>query len=149
VSLRFVLGPPLALPSTPDKVNETNLFILKVFLGGEIPELLKGEFVDVRDVARLVVFGVEHADETHNQRYLTSSGFANPQAVADILRRAYPERRSVIKQGEPGSGYVADYSRPPNAALADASKAATATGQPWIGIETMVVDTAKAFEKYL
>lgn len=142
-------GPPLPLPASPDKINETTRFIWAVLSGQEIPQAMRAEFVDVRDVARLVVFGVEHADEARDQRYLAASGFIAPQAAADVLRRAYPERRATIQEGTPGSGYQADYSSPPGAPVTDASKAVAATGQPWISVETMILDTAKAFEAYL
>lgn len=139
------------LPDSPDKINETTHFIWQIQSGQEIPEDLGGfqAFVDVRDVARLVVFGVEESARANNQRYLASSGWAGTQAAADVLRRAYPDRRDVIKEGHPGQGYLPDWSYPAAAPKFDASKAVKATGRGWISFDTMVLDAAKAFERYL
>lgn len=144
-------GPPLVVPSSPDKINETTEFIWKVFSGQEIPQFPGGfgAYVDVRDVARLTVFGVEHSQEADTQRYITSSAWGSPQAAADILRRAYPDRRSIIQEGKPHSDYLPDFKFPPQAPQVDASKAVKATGKEWIGFETLVLDAAKAFEVYL
>ncbi|KAH6653078.1 hypothetical protein BKA67DRAFT_536775 [Truncatella angustata] len=147
----FVAGPPLVLPSSPDNINETTEFIWKVFSGQGISEktISSGPFVDVRDVARLTVFGVEHGQDTDAQRYLAQSGWGSPQAVADVLCRQYPDRKTIICQGTPESDYLADFKTPPQAPQVDTSKAIRATGQGWIDLETMVLDAAKAFEKYL
>jgi nucleoside-diphosphate-sugar epimerase len=139
------------VPATPDKINETTEFIWKVFSGQELQGNVAGfgPFVDVRDVARLVVFGVEHGQEANEQRYLAVSGWITPQAAADILRKAYPGRRDVISEGEPHSNYLPDFKCPPQAPQIDASKAVKATGQGWLGVDAMILDAAKAFEVYL
>lgn len=107
-----------------------------------------GGFADVRDVARMVVFAIDRAEEADGQRYLVSGSFGTPQSAVDVLRRAYPERRDVIEVGSPGEGYKADYSYP-STSIYDSSKAVKATGQPFIGYEKMVLDSAKAFEGLL
>jgi nucleoside-diphosphate-sugar epimerase len=145
------------LPETPDKINETNDFIWKVFSGQDafsdktIPSNAVGlaAHVDVRDVARVTLFGVEHSDVAKNQRYLLSGGWGTTQAAADILRRAYPERRHIIKEGNPGGNYLPDFSYPDGAPKLNTSKAVRETGQDWIGFEKTVLDAAKAFEAYL
>ncbi|KAI0148880.1 hypothetical protein BJ166DRAFT_571158 [Pestalotiopsis sp. NC0098] len=145
----LVGGPPLILPSDPDKITETVIFIWKVFSGQPIPASLGfGAYVDVRDVARLAVFSVEHGSDVNKQRYIALSGWGSPQAAADILREKYSQT-DRIQEGAPHSDYLPDYSFPPQAPQIDASHAVKATGQGWIGFDTMVVDTAKAFERYL
>lgn len=142
-------GPPLILPSDPDKITETVIFIWKVFSGQPIPASLGfGAYVDVRDVARLAVFSVEHGSDVNKQRYIALSGWGSPQAAADILREKYGQT-DRIQEGAPHGDYLPDYSFPLQAPQIDASHAVKGTGQGWIGFDTMVVDTAKAFERYL
>ncbi|KAK9331535.1 hypothetical protein V1520DRAFT_390464 [Lipomyces starkeyi] len=105
-----------------------------------------GAIVDVRDVARLLVFVVDHPDKTDGERYLAVSGVGTSQAMADILRKHYPERKSIIDEGTPGEGYRPDFDV---SMVVDASKAVKLTGVPWIGYEDSVVAAAKEFEKYL
>ncbi|KAI0123604.1 hypothetical protein BJ170DRAFT_89123 [Xylariales sp. AK1849] len=147
----FVAGPPLVLPQSPDKITESTEFIWKIFAGQDIPDNFGGfcGFVDVRDVARLVVFGIDHASEANNQRYLATGTWGSTQASADILRRAYPERQGIIKEGTPGRGYLPNWSYPGGAPEIDSSKTLKATGQGWINFEKMVLDAAKVFEAYL
>ncbi|KAK3356615.1 hypothetical protein B0T25DRAFT_603133 [Lasiosphaeria hispida] len=54
-------------------------------------------YVNVRDVARLVIFGFEHPEKTNNERFILASAWSPAQAVADLLRKAYPERAGIIK----------------------------------------------------
>ena len=148
----YVGGPPLVLPGSPDKLGETVSFIWDVFSGKPLDQSgVPGAFyayVDVRDVARLVVFGVEYAEKADAERIIASAAYAPPQAAADILRNAYPDRRSIIHEGTPGDGYYPDYHYP-EAAVLDGSKAVRLTGQDYIPWEKTVLDAAKAFERYL
>ncbi|ETS73471.1 hypothetical protein PFICI_14417 [Pestalotiopsis fici W106-1] len=147
----LVGGPPLVLPSTPDKLNESVSFIWQVLSGQGIPENLVGfgAYVDVRDVARLAVFSVEHGNQVNAQRYMAASGWASPQAAADVLRQKYPGWKDSIQKGAPQSNYLPGYKYPPQAPQIDASKAVRATGQGWIRFDDMVVDTAEVFKAYL
>ncbi|KAH8668851.1 hypothetical protein BX600DRAFT_460812 [Xylariales sp. PMI_506] len=150
----FIAGPPLVLPDTPEGLNETTKFISDVLQGAEKPSRPSpfGAYVDVRDVARLVVFGVESADVADGQRYIAAAGWASDQAAADILRRAYPERKDVIRDYHPdgpGSGYLPDFSWLPKGPRFDTSKAVRDTGSDWISPEKTIIDAAKAFEVYL
>lgn len=91
-----------------------------------------------------MVWSVEHLAEADGQRYLTMAGVATPQAVADVLRKRFPELRDIIQMGNPGTGYPADF----KTTRFDSSKAVKATGQDWIGFEQSIVDSAKAFLAY-
>lgn len=149
---RYVGGPPLVLPPTPDQLGQTVEFVWNVFSGRPFDKCgVPGAFyayVDVRDVARLVVFGIDHPEKADSERFIAANVFAPLQATADILRAAYPERRHIIQEGNPGEGYFPDY-RFPDDVIFDGSKAVRATGQSYIPWETTVLDTAKAFERYL
>lgn len=143
------MGPPAALTSIKS-LSETTAFIWKVFSGEEIPAPLTPSpaYVDVRDIARLVVFGVDHPETANNERYLLSRGVVFPQAAADILRKALPEHRDRIKLGTPGEGYDPDYAFPAGRVV-DGSKAVKATGQDYYSVEQTIIDTAKFLEKFL
>ena len=101
--------------------------------------------VDVRDVAALVLYPIEHPESTNGERYIASSAVNHPQALADILRRAFPEARGRIVEGTPGQGYnpenIAD---PETTTPVDSSKARELLGK-WTPFEKSVVDTAKTF----
>ncbi|KAK2059165.1 NAD dependent epimerase/dehydratase [Colletotrichum caudatum] len=148
----WVVGPPLILPKDPRKLSDTAIVTYRVMNGEELPPLGPGNgtHVDVRDVARLAVFAAEKADVADGQRYIAggSENYANIQAYCDILRKAYPGRRDIIKEGEPGQGYLKDYSTPSDGRAVDATKAVKATGQGWIPFEKMVLDAAKSYEIY-
>ncbi|CAM1501882.1 Fc.00g038660.m01.CDS01 [Cosmosporella sp. VM-42] len=145
----FVMGPHLALDSV-SQLSSTTAFIWKVFSGQEIPPPISENpaYVDVRDVARLVVFGVDNPEKANNQRYLASRGMVVPQAAADILRIAFPTHHDRIQMGTPGQGYTPKYAFPENRDF-DGSKAVEATGQDHYAVEQSIIDTAKSLEKFL
>src|SRR5205814_4453840 len=104
----YVIGPPVYLPPTPDRLNLTLATVAKIFLGREIEAPVgAGQFVDVRDVARLHLAAYEAGRAVSDgQRFFAVAGKGSPQAMADILRDMYPNRAAVIPRGEPGCDYV-------------------------------------------
>lgn len=136
----------LILPKDPKNINETVIHIYKILAGEPIPPTIgTGTMVDVRDVARLLVFTVDHPEKTNGERFLAASSCGPNQAVADILREKYPERSGIIQEGTPGVGYT-DYDI---SSFIDASKAVKATGVPFIGFKESVLAAAQTFERYL
>lgn len=151
----FVGGPPLVLPQDPESLNETTKPVYDILAGKDV-DLQEGLFglkpyVDVRDVARLFVWAVEKPGVADGQRFLAASGESgNGQAMADVLRERYPERRNVIKEGTPGKGYEKGFRYSDSVGLNfDNTKITRAAGMKWIGFEEMVIEMAKAFERYL
>ncbi|RBR26599.1 uncharacterized protein FIESC28_00596 [Fusarium coffeatum] len=145
----FVMGPQPGLDSI-SKIGGTTAFIWQVFSGQEIPQPLtpNPSYVDVRDIARVAVFSVDHPEKTNGERFLLTSGMVPPQAAADVLRKAYPDRQNIIKAGQPGEGYYPGYVFPEEKVL-DASKTAKLTGQEFYPVEQTIVDTAKSLQKFL
>ncbi|KAE8380917.1 NAD dependent epimerase/dehydratase [Aspergillus bertholletiae] len=101
----IITGPMLHPISGPKSVNETNQFAIKSFIDGTHKQI-DGvmfpfyHFVDVRDVAR------SHVDALTNpaaggQRILLISGLISPQLVVNIIRRAFPELRDRVPEGNP------------------------------------------------
>lgn len=143
------MGPPVGLESV-DKISSTTGWIWTVFSGQDIPKPIveDASFVDVRDIARVAVYGVDHGDKLDGERYLLANGVVSPQAAADVLREAYPDRRDVIKKGTPGEGYRPGFAYPEEKSI-DGSKAVRATGQDYYPVEQTIRDTAKYLEKFL
>lgn len=108
-------------------------------------------FVDVRDVARLFVWIVNHPKESDGERYICASSHGSGQAILDILNKTYPEKvkDGSLQIGEPGKAYLSDYGQPDWAGQLDTTKVPKVTGKNWIPYDQMIIDTAKAFERYL
>jgi nucleoside-diphosphate-sugar epimerase len=147
------MGPPLVLPESPEGLSETTNIIWKIFSGENIPSSVapinSATRIDVRDVARAHVWAAEDNEKANGQRYITISGLQSAQGIADILRKHYPERRNIIKEGNPGEGYPPDFQFPKGGIEFDSTKIVKASGKDWIPFEKTVIDAAKAFEIYL
>ncbi|KAF4637385.1 hypothetical protein G7Y89_g685 [Cudoniella acicularis] len=104
VNPTFVGGPPLVSPENPEHISGTVRHIWTILSGAPIPPTLggSGSTVDIRDVARLMVFAVKNPKKANGQRYLAVSAAGTNEAIADILREKYPDRASIIK-GEPSA----------------------------------------------
>lgn len=95
------------------------------------------------------IWCAEHPTASNGQRYLLSNGRAPPQAIADVLRKEYPERRNKIPEGKRGEGYDADYSFGKNwvGLVLRNDKAKQALGREFVGFEKSLMDTVRVFEK--
>jgi hypothetical protein len=141
------------LPETPGEngknINETVRDIYQTLAFGKIVESLSPNpsFVDNRDVARIMLFAVEEAKKCNGERFITSGGRFAEQAIADILRKHYPDRG--IEKGNPGEGYLPDYSYPKDGFGVSGKKIVDFTGVGYLPYEQSVLEAAKAFEVYL
>lgn len=147
----FVYGPPAVLPEDPEKIAETVKPIYDILSGKPLPPAMggSGAYIDVRDVAALMVLAVEKGKEMNGERYIAAAGVGGMQQIADILNEGYPERKGKIAVGEPGVGYEAGFGFPKEGSRIDSSKGKKALGRNWIGYKESVLDAAKLFEKYL
>ncbi|KAL2173594.1 uncharacterized protein P884DRAFT_280889 [Thermothelomyces heterothallicus CBS 202.75] len=139
-----VFGPPLYLPEPISSLSIRIKEVYDIFQGGPIPEFspIRSTFIDVRDVAELVLRAFEQHGEqpgARNRYVLTAQPPISPQQIADVLRESFPERRGKIGEGNPGERY------PHMTWKFDSSKAASLLGREWIGFRQSVVDSAKAF----
>ncbi|KAH7138109.1 hypothetical protein B0J11DRAFT_513605 [Dendryphion nanum] len=147
----FVIGPPLLAPKTEKDVGETYAAIWQIFKGEAFPEPSAGlpHVVDVRDVAKLTLYPIEHPAETNGERYIASAAVGHPQAVADILRNEFPEAKDRIREGTPGQGYKKGFEADETLVNpVDGGKGEKALGG-YIKYEKSVVDTAKALKALL
>jgi nucleoside-diphosphate-sugar epimerase len=151
------IGPPVQAPSSPSKLNATLLPTYDIFTGGPIPSSFgSGSFVDVRDVAFVHLWAYEHPDISNGERYIACHGYGPPQAIADILREAYPDRRDIIQVGRPGGGYIGyedgvvkDVKSPPDRVSVSGKKAESVMGFKTRTFKESLLETAKVMERYL
>ncbi|KAI5865619.1 NAD(P)-binding protein [Durotheca rogersii] len=146
IQATYFIGPPL-VPWKKERIPYSLSPTWKLLQGEEVPGpmLLYEATIDVRDVARVIVWAAlpeQHAGAADGERFLCSSAVGNAQAIADILNERLPALQ--VARGTPGHGYEPDYSAPTGGDIVafDGSKAVAATGQPWIPYETSIVDTA-------
>jgi nucleoside-diphosphate-sugar epimerase len=153
-----VIGPPVLVPSSPSKLNETLKPFYSILAGVSPtipPKIGSGATSDVRDVARVHLWAYENHKVANGEKYISSSGNGPPQGIADVLRVQYPERKN-IPIGEPEMGYsfkkdasgkIVEIGYLPGATpQIFGKKAVDATGTDWISFPQSVLDTAKALE---
>lgn len=104
-------------------------------------------YIDVRDVSALHIWCAENPSASNDQRYLITNGRAPPQAIADVLRKEFPDKKNKIPEGKRGQGYEADYSFPKDSVVLRSDKARGALGREFVGLERSVLDTVEVFEK--
>jgi nucleoside-diphosphate-sugar epimerase len=112
--------------------------------GAPIPDFspIRSTFVDVRDVAELVLKAVERdaKNQGGRERYmLVGESPISPQWMADVLRAEFPQRRDKIREGNPGETY------PDMTWRFDTTKSGSLLGREWIGLRQSVVDSARVF----
>lgn len=143
-----VTGPPVHLPANPSHLNLTLRPIWLLYSGApDIPNTIgSGSYIDIRDVSALHIWCVEHPGESNGQRYVLAKGHAPPQAIADLLRKHYPQKS--ISVGEPGAGYAPGYGWLEHKWSYQSTKAEKALGRELIGFERSILDTVKVFEQH-
>jgi nucleoside-diphosphate-sugar epimerase len=103
----MVFGPFLesALPDGPSLINQSNKTIWDVVSCGEkseVPSTKGPVWVDVRDVAKAHVIALS-TPELGGARLLLAEGVYCNQEIADGARGLFPEHRSRIPIGKPGT----------------------------------------------
>jgi hypothetical protein len=109
--------------------------------------MIYGDTVDIRDVARILLWSALNPELSDGQRFICSSAVGGGQAIADILRKRMPSLK--VQRGCPGQGYSPDYKSRAGICGFDSSRVTKATGQDWIPYEESVVDMAKFLQRYL
>jgi len=157
-----VIGPPVVLASSPNKLNETLRPIFSIFSGAAktVPPNIAGMFIDVRDVAFMHVWAYENSSKADGERYIACQGVESTQAIADILRHEYQgtEIGKKIVVGNPGEGY-AGYNKEtgnvdsvyysPGIMQVSGKKAETEMGVKYISFAKSVLETAEVLKALL
>lgn len=158
-----MIGPPVVVPSSPEKLNETLRPIFDVLSGRTKtigPNIGSGSFVDVRDVAFIHVWAYEHPAKANGERYLATEGFGPLQAVADVLRYEYKGTPigEKIPVGIPGNTYIGynketgkveDVQYGHGLPRVSGKKAEREMGVRYLSFPQSVIETAKALEVLL
>ena len=129
--------------------------IYDLLCGGTIPELLpiRGTFVDVRDVADMVLRTMEMRPDApilkdledpalqKVKRYLlvgdSGRNRVSPQAMANLLRRDFEGGDKLVQRGNPQADFLVPWQF-------CSERAANIRGEPWTGFEKSVLDSARA-----
>ena len=141
-----ILGPAL------DADASISLGMVSGLLDGSTPALPSNGFsvIDVRDVAAMHVAALQQP-ESAGHRYLATAGYLPFPQVAEILRRAYPDRQITSKSvpdwiikllarfGGPARQIINDIG---NEKHFDGSKGERLLGRPYIAVEDAVLSAA-------
>ena len=76
-----VIGPPVNPPASLAGLNATLLPVWNIYSGEAKtvpPGLGASSYIDVRDVARLHIWCMEHPSESCGQRYIATNGRGTP-----------------------------------------------------------------------
>ncbi|KAH6695173.1 ketoreductase [Plectosphaerella plurivora] len=150
VNPSFVIG-PLIVRSEDPKTLPVSVRGIWYILGGNAwpAEFPTPAFVDVRDVGRACVLGVERGELANGTRLLLSAYRGSYQAVADILREEFPERKDKIKAGTPGQRSPDDVSWGAEEVGMDGSRFEELSGTKYISYRESILATARSMEPYL
>ncbi|KAK7978268.1 NAD-dependent epimerase/dehydratase terH [Apiospora saccharicola] len=148
------LGPPVVPWPTKEQIHISVSQIWQVVAGAEPMALPTYQFyVDVRDVARVLVWAALHPEAADGERLLCSGGRGGGQAFADILAKHVDGKKEwdgiQLWKGTPNQGYTEGYGPYPGELWLDAGKAVRVTGQDWMPLETSVIDSADVLKRYL
>lgn len=140
-----VFGPPLYMPPRPDLLSPSIRILYDTVVEGKGVLTVRGggtvmSSVDVRDVARLMLWAAAHSHEADGQRYLACAWDASPRLINKILSENF--RQLSLPPAEiNGPTSSSDGDNP----LYDGDKALKATGQDWIGLDKSILDSAFYF----
>ncbi|KAI0431858.1 hypothetical protein F5Y09DRAFT_330061 [Xylaria sp. FL1042] len=145
----YFIGQPLIPWKTSADIPYSNSDFWKVVSGEEVPGpmMVYSDTVDIRDVARMLLWSAQHPEKADGERFVCSSAVGGGQAIADILRKHMP--RLKIQPGQYGQGYLPDYKPMAGVPGFDSNKAVSMTGRDWIPYEQSVLDLAKFLRRYL
>ncbi|KAI1415361.1 NAD(P)-binding protein [Hypoxylon sp. FL1857] len=149
VHATYFIGPPLVPWKTKEQVPFSLTNLWKLLQGEDVPGsmLLYEGTVDIRDVARVILWSVLNPEKADGERFLCASATGGSQANADILNKHMPSLG--VAKGNPGQGYEPGYPSTSGSIAFDGSKAARVTGQDWIPYETSILDTVKVLAQLL
>ncbi|KAL7625198.1 hypothetical protein AAE478_004413 [Parahypoxylon ruwenzoriense] len=149
IQATYFIGPPLVPWKTKERIPYSISNVWKLLQGEDIPGpmLIYESTIDIRDVARVILWSVLNSRDADGERFLCSSATGGAQAVADILNKHVPSLG--VTRGNPSQGYEQDYVSVSGTVAFDSSKTVQATGQDWIPYEASITDTARFLRHYL
>ncbi|KAI0834626.1 NAD(P)-binding protein [Hypoxylon sp. FL0890] len=149
IQATYFIGPPLVPWKTEEQIPFSLSSLWKLLQGEDVPGpmLLYDTTIDIRDVARVILWSVLNPKEADGERFLCASATGGSQAMADILNKYMPSLE--VAKGNPGQGYESAHPSTSGTIAFDGNKAVKVTGQDWIPYETSILDTAKVLTQLL
>ncbi|KAK4198962.1 putative oxidoreductase [Triangularia verruculosa] len=149
-----VLGPPLFMPSPLSGLSMRVKDVWDVMHGGEVPEasVIRGTFVDVRDVAEVVVKAVvrdlalgDGESKKRERLVLMAQDNVSPGQMAQVLREEFGDRlKGVIRESQEGEKEEVVKERVTLKKF-DSEPARKVLGRDWKMFRDSVVDSARFF----
>lgn len=102
-----------------------------------MPETGFFAFVDVRDVGEAHARAYQTA-EAAGQRYFCTAGGYTYQQICDIIRKGFPEKKNLLREGTQGASY-------PDVRKVDNSKAKKELGMTFRDLQTTIHDQVAEF----
>jgi nucleoside-diphosphate-sugar epimerase len=102
----MVYGPAAHAIDSLEHLNTSSADIYRLLNGSEksIPDNSFYAFADVRDVGEAHARAYE-TPEAAGQRYFCTAGGFTYQQICDIIRKDFPQKRSLVPEGTPNSPY--------------------------------------------
>jgi nucleoside-diphosphate-sugar epimerase len=135
----MVYGPALHTITSLDHLNTSSADIYRLMNGSEkeVPETAFYGFCDVRDVGEAHARAYELL-EAAGQRYLCTAGGFTYQQICDLIRKDFPEKKSLVPEGKPGAPF-------PDVYKVDNSKAKRELGMEFRNLHTCIHDQVVEF----
>ena len=148
----LVIGPPVQPPPSASALNATLQPIWEILSGSEtstLPGFGTPGFVDVRDVAKIHIWCMEHPIQSRDKRIRAHAGVERPYGLVGTLRQAYPERGDVIPRKELGIGYVGDKGGLRERDFVNGEQVTQVAAIRYISYKQSILETARVLELYL
>lgn len=135
----MVYGPVAHTLDSLDHLNTSSQDIYRLINGSEktVPDTSFFAFVDARDLGEAHARAYE-SSAAAGQRYFVTAGQFTYQQVCDIIRKDFPEKRSLVPEGTPGAKFPEVYG-------VDNSKAKKELGMTFRNLETTIHDQVAEF----
>ena len=152
INPNLVFGPPIQPPATASALNASLRPIWDILAGygtGALASFGTHSFVDVRDVARIHLWCMEHPNQSSDKRIRAAVGLEPPQVVVDILRQAYPERDDIILQRKTGRRDLPHSVLIEGGTFVNGVQASQLATMKYMPLKQSILDTAKVMERYI
>ena len=138
----LVLGPIVHYLNSLDAINTSNARIRDMVQGkfrNELPPSGVFIWVDVRDLAKAHVTGIELA-EAQGQRFFVTAGYMTNKRIVDAIRETHPELESKLPPKDTPDDLPSDIFR------IDTTRSVKVLGLTYRSLKESVDDTVKSLE---
>jgi hypothetical protein len=145
-----ICGPPIAFPAEMNGAPEDLRLVWDILSGRAHSDVSVDTklFVDMRDLAHLVLWATQNGAIANRQRYIACGGLGSEATIVELLGR-FDHAHRVENRAISRAGSGSKCKESGGSVLVDASKAVAATGKKWMEFEQSVLDAVKLLEKHL